>query len=106
MLRSIDGLLTSIHTVFPPFSGVPGHEYFKKWKAVSLDNLSEEGRLDENKLAKSVKKLRFFLHPDKLPRDLNEEQAFVCKMLWDITSDAWEEYEKHKEDLDWLNPKS
>lgn len=63
----------------------------------------ESGSVDENKLAKAVKKLRFFLHPDKLPRDLNEEQLFVCKMLWDVTSDAWEEYEKRKEDLDWLN---
>lgn len=103
-LRSIDALLTTIHTIFPPSCGVPGHDYFMKWKAVSADGLSEDGRPDENKLAKAVKKLRFFLHPDKLPRDLNEEQTFVCKMLWDITSDAWEEYGKRKEDLDWLNP--
>jgi len=103
MLRSIDALLISIHSIFPPASGVAGHDYFKKWKAVSVENISgDDGRLDENKLSKSVKKLRFFLHPDKLPRDLSDEQTFVCKMLWDITSDAWEEYEKHKEDLDWL----
>ncbi|CAB9519267.1 expressed unknown protein [Seminavis robusta] len=103
MLRTIDVLLTTIHSVFPPTKGVPGHDYFKKWKTVSMESLSEEGRPDENKLAKAVKKLRFFLHPDKLPRDLSEDQSFVCKMLWDITSDAWEEYEKKKEDLDWLN---
>ena len=60
----------------------------------------------ENKLGKAIKRLRFVLHPDKLPKDLNEEQAFLCKMVWDIVSDGMEEYEKHKDDLDWLNPSS
>jgi len=102
MLRNIDALLTTIHTVFPPNLGVPGHDYFTKWKVVTMEGLSENGRPEEAKLAKAVKKLRFFLHPDKLPRDLTDEQSFVCKMAWDITNDAWEEYEKRKEDLDWL----
>jgi hypothetical protein len=53
-------------------------------------------------LKKAVKKLRFFLHPDKLPKDLNEEQTFMCKMLWDIANDAWEEHNKRKEELDWM----
>lgn len=104
VLRPIPGLLTTVHNVFPPTQGVPAHDYFKKWKTVSMESLSDEsGKPDENKLAKAVKKLRFFLHPDKLPRDLTEEQTFVCKMLWDVTSDAWEEHEKQKEQLDWLN---
>ncbi len=103
MLRPIDILITTIHNVFPPAFGVPGHEYFSKWKAIHREALIGPGqRLDEEKLKKSVRKLRFFLHPDKLPRDLNDEQSFMCKMLWDVTSDAWEEFEKHKEELDWI----
>lgn len=103
MLRPIDILITTIHNVFPPAFGVPEHEYFKKWKAVHREALLGPGlRPDEEKLKKSVRKLRFFLHPDKLPRDLNDEQQFMCKMLWDVTSDAWEEFEKHKEELDWI----
>lgn len=106
MLRPLGDLLTTVHTVFPPSNGVPGHEYFARWKSYSMADISENGRPTELKMAKAVKKLRFFLHPDKLPRDLSEEQAFICKMVWDIISDANEEYRKRKEDLDWLNPSS
>jgi hypothetical protein len=103
MLRPIDALITSIHQVFPPALGVVGHDYFTKWKPVTrTDIVGPSGLPDEEKLKKSVRKIRFFLHPDKLPNDLNEEQQFMTKMLWDVTSDAWEEYQKHKEDLDWV----
>ena len=103
MLRPIDVLITSIHKVFPPALGVAGHDYFAKWKPVSGSDLAgPSGLPEEEKLKKSVRKIRFFLHPDKLPNDLNEEQQFMTKMLWDVTSDAWEEYQKHKEDLDWV----
>jgi len=37
-----------------------------------------------------MRKTKFFLHPDKLPKDLTGEQALLCKMLWDIIADAWE----------------
>jgi len=97
-------MVTTIHTVFPPALGVSGHDYFKKWKAIARGDIADvNGLPDEPKLKKAVRKIRFFLHPDKLPHDLNEEQKFMVKMLWDITSDAWEEYQKHKEDLDWVN---
>ena len=58
--------------------------------------------VDEGKLKKAVRTLRFFLHPDRLPKDFNPEQLFVCKMLWDVSNDAWEEFLKRKEDLDWI----
>jgi hypothetical protein len=103
MLRPIAALVTTIHNVFPPALGVPGHDYFKKWKSIVRSDIAGAAGLpDEDKLKKSVRKIRFFLHPDKLPHDLNEEQKFTVKMLWDITSDAWEEYQKHAEDLDWV----
>ena len=102
-LRSIAELLITIHTVFPPAFGVASHDYFGKWTAVSRNDLIPVGAgPDEEKLKKAVKKLRFFLHPDKLPRDLNDEQQFMCRMLWDISSDAWEEFKKRHEELDWI----
>mmetsp|Transcript_19846 Transcript_19846/g.40872 ORF Transcript_19846/g.40872 Transcript_19846/m.40872 type:complete len:137 (+) Transcript_19846:74-484(+) len=104
MLRPIAALVTTIHTVYPPALGVSGHDYFKKWKPINRDELAGvNGLPEEAKLKKAVRKIRFFLHPDKLPHDLDEEQKFTVKMLWDITNDSWEEYQKHKEDLDWVN---
>ena len=103
MLRPIDALLTTIHSVFPPALGVPGHVYFQKWTPIQRNEmLGASGLPDDEKLKKSVRKLRFFLHPDKLPSDLNEDQKFMTKMLWDVTSDAWEEHQKRKEDLGWV----
>lgn len=102
-LRQIIDLLCSIHAVFPPAFGVAAHDYFKKWKPIAQTDLVPIGAApDKEKLKKAVRKLRFFLHPDKLPKDLNEEQTFLAKMLWDISSDAWEEYQKHQSDLDWV----
>ncbi len=102
VLKPVDQLLCSIHGVFPPSFGVPSHEYFQGWKAISRAELITNGVLEESKLKKSVRKVRFFLHPDKLPHDLTEEQSFLCKLLWDVINDAFEEYKKSKEDLDWM----
>lgn len=102
-LRSIDVLITTIHSVFPPAFGVPGHSYFQRWKPLQRsDIVGASGLPDDEKLKKSVRKIRFFLHPDKLPHDLTEDQKFMTKMLWDVTSDAWEEHEKKKEDMSWV----
>jgi len=96
MLRPIDALLTTVHETFPPAFGVKSHTYFSKWAAIKAENLRIHGTniVDESQLKKHVRKLRFFLHPDRLPRDLSDEQAMVCKLLWDVTSDAWESYGK------------
>ena len=103
MLRPIDTLVTTIHNIFPPKLGVRAHVYFEKWKPINRsDILGDSGMPEGDKLKKSVRKIRFFLHPDKLPADLNPEQQFLVKMLWDVTSDAWEEFEKHQADLDWI----
>lgn len=106
VLRPIEDLITSIHTVFPPIFGVPGHEYFTRWTAVNYDEISHGrsmgNRPDDAKLKKVMRKLRFFLHPDKLPKDLSTEQTFMCKMLWDVVSDAEAEHKKKEEELGWI----
>ncbi len=102
VLKPVDELLCSIHGVFPPSFGVASHEYFSGWKAIDRSELVTNGILDETKLKKSVRRVRFFLHPDKLPHDLSEDQGFLCKLLWDVINDAFEEYKRSKEDLDWL----
>jgi hypothetical protein len=102
VLRPIEDLLTTIHRVFPPQFGVPGHEYFTKWTSITQDEITVSNRLDDAKLKKTMRRLRFFLHPDKLPRDLNKEQIFMCKMLWDIISDAEAEHKKKEEELGWI----
>jgi len=106
VLRPIDQLVTTIHTAMPPAYGVPAHEYFTKFTPITRDEIvlgaSMGNSPDENKLKKAVRKVRVFLHPDKLPRDLSADQQFMARMLWDITSDSWEEFLKHKEELDWI----
>ena len=103
VLKPVDQLLCSIHGVFPPSFGVPSHDYFKSWKPIARSELiNANGILEEAKLKKMVRRVRFFLHPDKLPHDLSEEQGFLCKLLWDVINDTFEEYKKSKEDLDWM----
>ena len=58
---------------------------------------------EESKLKKAHRRLKVFLHPDRLPKDFDSKQKFVCKMLWDVTNDSLEEYMKNKDDLDWVN---
>jgi len=86
-LKSIGSLLGTTHCALPPaFCGVPPHDYFAKWIPLSSETLASGG---EVVLKRAVRKIKFFLHPDKLPKDLTEGQAFLCKTLWDVTADAW-----------------
>lgn len=86
VLRPVQSLVSTIQTVFPPKFGVKPHDYFAKWSPAV--NASKQ-------LDKSIRKLRFFLHPDKLPKDFTEEQIFVCQLLWDVVNDAWEQHKKN-----------
>ena len=106
VLRPIDQLITTIHTAMPPAFGVATHAYFAKFTPILRTELVVSSAMgnhpDETKMKKAVRKVRVFLHPDKLPRDLSSDQQFMARMLWDITSDSWEEYQKHKDELDWI----
>ena len=102
-LRPVEHLLVSVHTVLPPKFGVPSHDYFGKWTAVAVNDLWPDGaRLDQNALKKTLRKVRVFLHPDRLPGDFSEAHTFVCKLLWDVIQDAETEYKKKMEELDWV----
>mmetsp|Transcript_10375 Transcript_10375/g.29179 ORF Transcript_10375/g.29179 Transcript_10375/m.29179 type:complete len:491 (-) Transcript_10375:41-1513(-) len=85
-LKPIGILIGNLQAVLPPAFGVKSHEYFAKWKLISHNDVCQ----NEDALKKAVRKCRFFLHPDKLPSDLDELQRFMCKMIWDILNDAWE----------------
>lgn len=89
-LRSIEQLLGTVPETFPPAYGIAPHDYFNKWKAFSMDALAGK---EEAVLKRAMRKAKFFLHPDKLPKDLSKEQSFLFKMLWDIIADAWEAFE-------------
>lgn len=102
-LKAIPDLLCSIHTVYPPAFGVSAHAYFEGWSPIVTQDLrsSNTGAAtsswDAGRLKKAVRRVRFFLHPDKLPKDLNRQQSFLCKLLWDVTNDAYEEFKKQEE---------
>mmetsp|Transcript_44522 Transcript_44522/g.45161 ORF Transcript_44522/g.45161 Transcript_44522/m.45161 type:complete len:115 (-) Transcript_44522:161-505(-) len=112
ILKPVDQLLCTIHSVFPPMFGVAPHKYFTGWTIVSHSDLlsssslpslsSFGGSIDDNKMKKIVRKCRFFLHPDKLPHDLTDDQRFMCSLLWDIINDSYAEFKKTKDDLDWM----
>jgi hypothetical protein len=105
ILRPLDQLICSIHTVFPPAFGMKPHDYYDGFDPVSRSDLmnAHGTAVDEEKVKKAVRKVRFFLHPDKRPKDLNDEQQYVTKMLWDVVNDAWEDHKKAQEELDWVN---
>lgn len=120
MLKPIDQLLTNVQTVFPPFANVKPHEYFKQWKPIhqadlfqyhACDTTKQENKqssivnhdfydlvLDVNKVAlkRAYNKLRLLLHPDRLPKDLDEKQRYICKLMWDVSNDAFEDFKENK----------
>jgi hypothetical protein len=81
-LKPLSELIRTIPKVFPPHAAyVTPHEYFQKWDTSAMFDLN-------NNTDKGVRKLRFFLHPDKLPKNFTQDQIFLCKILWDVVNDA------------------
>jgi hypothetical protein len=86
--KPISDLLCTIDSTFPL---VPNHEYFSvKFQPFSPTALSS-GSSDV--LKRAVRKMRFFLHPDRLPKDFNEQQTLLCRTLWDVISESWDSLE-------------
>lgn len=77
-------LLVTIPRTFPPANErVEPHDYFAKWKMFDEEAFADESG-DELKelLQRAVRKAKFFLHPDKLPKDLTDNQSLLFKTLW------------------------
>ena len=81
----LDQLLVTIPNLFPPTNTmVEEHDYFAKWKTLDTDAFSDVSKDEKNELLKrAVRKAKFFLHPDKLPKDLTEKQSTLFKSIWD-----------------------
>jgi len=86
--NSLQHLLVTVPQTFPPMNDlVEDHEYFAKWKRLDKECFTNVSG-DELKplLQRALRKAKFFLHPDKLPKDLTEDQTLLFKTIWnDIT---------------------
>jgi len=88
-LKKLPELLATVQIAFPPAFNVEEHSYFGKWRPLSSMSLTTGVDVVTKR---ALRKMKFLLHPDKLPKDLTETQAFVCKTIWDIIADAAEAY--------------
>ena len=88
--HSLQHLLVTVPDTFPPTnSKVECHEYFAKWKTLdsgAFDDVDGDDELNEL-LKRAVRKAKFFLHPDKLPKDLTDNQTLLFKTIWDVLQD-------------------
>jgi len=79
-----------LSTIDCTFSFVEPHDYFeKKFHPVSKEAVISYSDV----LKRAVRKMRFFLHPDRLPKDFNDQQQLLCRTLWDVMTEAWESHE-------------
>eukprot|EP00580_Thalassiosira_gravida_P005917 CAMPEP_0201652776 /NCGR_PEP_ID=MMETSP0493-20130528/44653_1 /ASSEMBLY_ACC=CAM_ASM_000838 /TAXON_ID=420259 /ORGANISM="Thalassiosira gravida, Strain GMp14c1" /LENGTH=305 /DNA_ID=CAMNT_0048129301 /DNA_START=115 /DNA_END=1032 /DNA_ORIENTATION=- len=77
--NSLQHLLVTVPQTFPPRNDkVEEHEYFAKWKTLDRECFTDVSG-DELKpmLQRALRKAKFFLHPDKLPKDLTEDQSLL-----------------------------
>jgi hypothetical protein len=81
-------LVDLLSSVDVTFQLVDNHEHFStKFHPFSAPALTSGGN---DVVKRAVRKMRFFLHPDRLPKDFNEQQAVLCRTLWDTISDSWD----------------
>ncbi|KAL7533894.1 hypothetical protein ACHAXR_005518 [Thalassiosira sp. AJA248-18] len=85
-------LLVTVPSTFPPTNTkVEEHEYFAKWKTFDSEAFADMSG-DELKelLKRAVRKAKFFLHPDKLPKDLTENQSLLFQTMWNVIAEGEE----------------
>jgi hypothetical protein len=85
-LRPLQMLLFEAPVLLPPNNPlVEHHEYFDKWKTLSRDSFLDEDGEDyaDEVIQKVARRCKIFLHPDKWPSDLNEDQKFLLQSMWD-----------------------
>eukprot|EP00571_Detonula_confervacea_P017836 CAMPEP_0172299274 /NCGR_PEP_ID=MMETSP1058-20130122/1631_1 /TAXON_ID=83371 /ORGANISM="Detonula confervacea, Strain CCMP 353" /LENGTH=1098 /DNA_ID=CAMNT_0013008681 /DNA_START=29 /DNA_END=3325 /DNA_ORIENTATION=- len=84
-LYPLHQLLVSIVDVFPPTNTkVESHDYFNKWNPISEEAFSENGDELMALLKRAMRKAKLFIHPDKLPKDLTENQSHLFRTIWDV----------------------
>ena len=87
-LNSMQDLLVNMPDLFPPKNtAVEAHEYFGKWKCLSREAFTGEGEELNSLLKRAARRSKLFLHPDKLPRDLTENQTILFQRIWDIVQE-------------------
>lgn len=91
-MNSLQDLLVNVPTIFPPTNTkVESHDYFSKWKVFSAEAFSSTDSDELGELLKrAVRKTKFFLHPDKLPKDLTDNQTLLLKTIWDVIQEQEE----------------
>eukprot|EP00804_Cyclotella_cryptica_P022869 CCRYP_005075-RA/>CCRYP_005075-RA protein AED:0.02 eAED:0.02 QI:249/1/1/1/1/1/2/136/571 len=84
----LETLLVDVPKLFPVSNDyVEDHEYFDKWKEFSEDAFYGQSSEEKNELLRrAARKARLFLHPDKLPQDLTENQRHLFKSIWNVLS--------------------
>ncbi|KAL3783908.1 hypothetical protein HJC23_007646 [Cyclotella cryptica] len=89
-MHPLERLLVEVPTLFPASNNfVEDHDYFNRWKEFSEDAFSgEDGEELKELLRRAVRKAKFFLHPDKLPRDLTENQSLLFKAIWNVIQES------------------
>lgn len=89
-MNPLGKLLVEVPTLFPHENDfVEDHDYFDKWKEFSEDAFAGETGDDlKNLLTRAARKAKFFLHPDKLPKDLTENQTTLFKSIWDVIQES------------------
>lgn len=91
-LYPLQQLLVTVPSTFPPANTkVEEHEYFAKWKTFDSEAFADMSG-DELKelLKRAVRKAKFFLHPDKLPKDLTENQSLLFQTIWNVIAEGEE----------------
>ncbi|KAL7545163.1 hypothetical protein ACHAWF_008518 [Thalassiosira exigua] len=88
-LYPLQHLLVTVPDTFPPKnSKVEDHDYFAKWKTFDKEAFEDEdGDALKELLKRAVRKAKFFLHPDKLPKDLTENQTMLFSTIWNTIAD-------------------
>lgn len=94
--RPLTQLLTTMSE--GTFWMVPPHDYFQnKFHPFAKSSLLSSTNQDEEVLKRAVRKVRFFLHPDRLPQDFNTHQTLLCKTLWDVIAEVWEQHQEKQQ---------
>ena len=89
-LRPLPTLLFEVSVLLSPenpFIEYP--EYFDKWKIVHRDEFKDDtGSVDDQLVSKIAKKCKLFLHPDKWPQDLDDDQKLLLQSIWDVFQES------------------